>query len=78
MGGRAIENMIQTAILIMSGLAFWLSTSTNPHRAGYVIGMLAQPLWIIETWQAGQWGMLLLSLCFFAGYARGALRPSAS
>jgi len=40
--------------------------------------MLAQPLWIIETWQAGQWGMLLLSLCFFAGYARGALRPSAS
>jgi hypothetical protein len=66
--------MIQTAILILSGLAFWLSTSAKPKRAGYVIGMLAQPLWIIETWQASQWGMLLLSLCFLAGYTRGAFR----
>ena len=30
--------MIQTAILILSGLALWLSTSAKPPRAGYVIG----------------------------------------
>jgi len=33
-------------------------------------------LWIVETWQAGQWGMFLLSLCFFAGYARGVFRKT--
>jgi len=66
--------MIQAAILILSGLAFWLSTSTKPPRAGYLIGMAAQPLWIVETWQAGQWGMFLLSLCFFFGYTRCAWR----
>lgn len=66
--------MIQTAILILSGLAFWLSTSATPHRAGYAIGVIAQPLWIYETWQASQWGMFLLSLCFFVGYARALWR----
>jgi len=63
--------MIQAAILILSGLAFWMSTAVKPHRGGYIIGMLAQPLWIYDTWQHGQWGMFLLSLCFFFGYARG-------
>lgn len=64
--------MIQTAILILSGLAFWLSTSPTPNRWGFLVGVLAQPLWIYETWQASQWGMFALSLCFLIGYARGA------
>ena len=67
-------DLIQTAILILSGLAFWLSTSKTPHWAGYAIGVVAQPLWIYDTWQHGQWGMFLLSLCFLFGYARGLLR----
>ena len=66
-----ITSIIQGAILLLSGLAFWISTATKPHRAGYIIGMLAQPLWIFDTWQHDQWGMFLLSWCFFIGYARG-------
>lgn len=66
--------MIQTTILILSGFAFWLSTSQTPNRWGFLLGVLAQPLWIYETWQASQWGMLALSICFLLGYARGLLR----
>lgn len=63
--------MIQTAILILSGLAFWLSTAPVPSAWGYAIGTIAQPLWIYETWRAKQWGMFALSMVFLAGYLRG-------
>ncbi len=66
--------MIQTAILVLSGIAFWLSTREQPGWSGYAIGVAAQPLWIWETWRAGQWGMFALSLCFLVGYARGLIR----
>lgn len=63
--------MIQAAILFLSGLAVWLTTRPNPSLPGFAIGMAAQPLWIFETWQRGQWGMFALSLWFFIAYARG-------
>ena len=63
--------MIQTAILILSGLAFWLTTAPAPTGWGFALGVMAQPLWIYETWRTRQWGMCALSLCFLAGYLRG-------
>lgn len=66
--------MTQAAILFFSGLAVWLTTGKKQNRWGFIIGAAAQPLWMLETWQKGQWGMLLLSLWFFAAYARGVWR----
>lgn len=66
--------MIQAAILILSGIAFWLSTNKKPGWPGYAIGVIGQPFWIWETWHANQWGMFTLSLLFLFGYARGLAR----
>ena len=56
------------------GLAtVWLSQCRS-HRArrwAAPIGLIAQPAWIYASWQAQQWGILILSVVYAAGWARG-------
>jgi len=61
----------QTAILILSALSLWLLSCRGGGRAGWVVGLLAQPFWIWETWHAGQIGMLANSIAYTLIYARG-------
>ena len=63
----------QALIGLLGGLAVWLVTSRRPgrRRLGCALGLLSQPLWVYETWRAGQVGMLLLSLWYTLAWARG-------
>jgi hypothetical protein len=49
---------------------------SQDHRAGArkwacIVGMVAQPFWLYAAWTAEQWGIFLLSIVYFAGWARG-------
>lgn len=65
--------MSQALLLLLSGLAGYLATRRTPtHRAwGCVLGLLAQPLWLWSSWQAGQWGVFVLSLGYTYSWATG-------
>lgn len=63
----------QALILLLGTMAVWCSQSpaTRAQRWAPVLGLIAQPFWIITTWQAEQWGMLALSLVYTAAWLRG-------
>ena len=66
--------MIEQTIIALCGVAsIWL---TNDPRLAYrrwacIIGLAAQPFWMIATWQAGQWGIFALAFVYAGGWARG-------
>lgn len=65
---------LQIAIAILSIAAIGLISSTGPlHRWGFVIGLVSQPLWILATWRAKQWGMLVLSVFYLFVWVHGIL-----
>lgn len=66
------DQVIQAAILVLSGLAFVLlqSSRRGVQRVACVIGVAAQAFWITATTTAHQWGMLALSLVYLAVYLR--------
>jgi hypothetical protein len=63
--------MIQSIILLFSGLSVYLVTSTSEYNkyAG-IPGVLVQPLWIYETFVFKQWGMCILSVVFFYSWCQ--------
>ena len=60
-------DILQGAILALSGLSMLL-LAYRP-RAGALLGLLAQPFWLVSTWLSGQWGMFLLSLVYTWSFA---------
>jgi len=64
--------LIQTAILILSGLAIWLATTKQPvyRLIGGCIGLIGQSFWLYETFVKIQWGMFLLSIWFLIIYVK--------
>jgi len=65
-----VTTISQVAILIFSGASVW-ALAGGRTRLGFILGLGGQPFWIFTTWQAGQWGMLLVSLWFTYNYLRG-------
>jgi hypothetical protein len=67
--------MIQATILVLSGLAIWLvgHRSASVRRWGYVAGLAGQPFWLWTTWNAGQWGLLVLSIWYTWAWTRGVI-----
>lgn len=65
-------NFTQAIIAVLGGVTIFLATLENRmlKRIGYIIGILCQPLWIVETSSAHQWGMLALSIAYFVIYCR--------
>jgi hypothetical protein len=61
----------QSAILILSAIGIWLLSCRGAGRAGWAVGLCAQPFWLWETWHAAQWGMFANALVFTAIYLRG-------
>lgn len=61
----------QSAILVLSAVGIWLLSCRGAGRAGWIVGLAAQPFWLWETFNAAQWGMFANALVFTAIYARG-------
>lgn len=68
------DALLQAAILVFSAIAIWL-VAQPAHgplmRWGYVVGLVSQPLWFIETWRRRQWGMFALSIFYAGAWAQG-------
>lgn len=69
------HDIVQGALLVLSGSAVWLLTSKSEKRqlAGCVLGVFGQPLWLWSTWVCGQWGIFALSVVFLYSYGKGAI-----
>lgn len=66
------DALLQAAILVFSAIAIGLVAQPAPlMRWGYVIGLVSQPLWFIETWRRRQWGMFALSVFYAGAWAQG-------
>jgi hypothetical protein len=64
--------ILQVSIAVLSLLAIAMISSTGPlHRWGFVIGLISQPLWLIATWRARQWGMFVLSIFYLVVWIQG-------
>ncbi|MEO8752333.1 MAG: hypothetical protein ABI624_06625 [Casimicrobiaceae bacterium] len=66
--------MTEQIIIGICGLAsVWLSQSprVRTQRWACIFGLCAQPAWFYATWQAGQWGIFILSLIYTIGWLRG-------
>lgn len=63
----------QAGILVFGMAAIVLVNDHRPtvRRWGPVCGLLAQPFWFVETWNAGQWGIFACSFVYAGSWARG-------
>lgn len=69
---RRIDSMLQIAIAVLSFVAITMIGSDGPlHRWGFVVGLASQPFWIIATWRARQWGILLLAIFYCGAWSQG-------
>lgn len=64
------EDIRQAAILVFSCLSIW-ALSGKRYRLGFISGLCGQPFWIWTAWEAGQWGVFLVSLWFTGNHVRG-------
>lgn len=68
--------MIIQLVLAVFGLsAMWMSMGHNPRarRWAPVVGLAGQPAWLWFAWQAGAWGLFVLSIAYSVVYVRGVL-----
>lgn len=66
--------MIEQVVIAICGLAsVWLSQDTrrDVQRFACIFGLVAQPFWFYACVKAEQWGIVLLTFVYFAGWARG-------
>jgi len=65
--------IIQIIIGVTGVTAIWLSQNPDPriHRWACVAGILGQPFWFIAMYQAEQWGILVLCVCYTISWMRG-------
>jgi len=68
-----IEHIMQAAILLISGssIAMFASKDRKWRMIGFCVAICGQPLWWYTSWQAGKWGIFVLSLWFTVNHARG-------
>jgi hypothetical protein len=65
----------QFLIALLGGTAIILTSRDGELRAwGFLLGLGSQPLWLVATWQARQWGMFFLSLWYCLGWGLGVWR----
>jgi hypothetical protein len=71
----AASPLVQTGILFFTVAALWLlgDTAGPWYRYGFLVGLAGQPLYLIATWQARQWGMFLAAFFVTGLWVRGVL-----
>ncbi len=66
--------MIAQIIIAVCGVAsVWLSQSKTRHwqRWACIFGLVAQPAWFVSAYAAEQYGIMLLTFVYTAGWIRG-------
>ncbi len=73
-----IETFIQFGIAALgaAGLLLVSSSRAAVQRAGYALGLAAQPLWFHATVSNRQWGMVALTVCYTGAWLTGLVRAS--
>jgi hypothetical protein len=63
----------QIGITIFGLGALYCFGDTRPQvqKWGCLIGLMSEPFWIYSSWTAQQWGIVVLTGFYTAGYARG-------
>lgn len=66
-------NMGQAVILVSGALAILLTQLGIPEAAKWacIVGLIGQPLWILATYRAKQWGMWALSMFYTGAWLAG-------
>ena len=66
--------MIQIALAFFGLTAMFMAMGNyaRARRWAPVVGLCAQPFWIVFALQSSAWGLLALSLAYSAVYVRGA------
>lgn len=66
------HHLVQALLLVLSAGAITLLALPAPYqRWGYVVGLASQPLWLVATWRARQWGMFALALWYVGAWSVG-------
>ena len=67
-----IDDIVQGIILLMGAAAIYGIVERKVW--GWLLGFLAQPLWIYAAYTADQWGILVLDVwytaCYWWGYQK--------
>ncbi len=66
--------MIEQVVIAVAGVAAAVMSQARGfkvRRWACIAGLVAQPAWYVATWQAGQWGMFVLSLVYTAAWCLG-------
>lgn len=66
--------MIEQIVIFITGIAaVWLSQDEKPVMRKYacLFGLAGQPFWLYASYQASQWGILVLSIVYTIAWAKG-------
>lgn len=64
--------LVQVAIVLFSALGIWFINQDRPWaKWGNVLGLIAQPFWLVTTYQNEQWGMFLLTVFYIYCWCQG-------
>ena len=66
-----MKDFNQFMMMICSAISIWAFAGTKYKRLGFIAGLIGQPMWIYTTFEAGQWGMFLVSVWFSINPVRG-------
>lgn len=63
----------QIGIMFTGAFAVWLTQDRRQswRRWACIFGMIGQPFWYYSAYQAAQWGVLIVSILYTYGWARG-------
>lgn len=69
-----VDGTLQIAIVVLSLVAAYLVAGTGPlAKWGFVVGLVSQPFYLVATWRARQWGMLLVAIFYCGAWVQGIL-----
>lgn len=66
--------MLEQAVIFITGIAaVWLSQDENSARRKYacLFALAGQPFWFYASYQASQWGVMVLSVFYTIAWAKG-------
>ena len=66
-----MKDVVQLLIFGFSAVSIWCFAGVKYKRLGFIIGLCGQPFWFFTSFQAGQWGVFLLSIWFTINHIRG-------